>query len=255
MTKFTKYKPEMLGWHKEPGPLKVWRVVDGRKKTEDGKIARFSIQEIPVDRFDDALDLMCTIFLRDEPICSSSNIVNDAASMDDFCKLWSFSLQQGVAVGAFLVDGNNPKPVLAGVNMTLVDCDATEEALQTGIEFRSEVTQKILKLLHDLETEKNPREVYNVDKFMTAFGLCVDSRFRGQGLGVELLNARNEICAAYDIPATTTVFTAPAAQKAAAQAGFELLLERHFVDVKNEDGTEMFPGITSKVVKLMGKKF
>lgn len=63
------------------------------------------------------------------------------------------------------------------------------------------------------------------------------------------------MCAAYDIPATTTICTATAAQHAAAKAGFEVILERNFSDVKNEDGAEKFPGIISKAVKLMGKKF
>lgn len=73
MSKLIKYTDDLLAWKRPAGPIKVWRVVEGRKKNADGKTLRFSIQEIPEGRFDDVLDLMCTEFIRDEPICEYLN--------------------------------------------------------------------------------------------------------------------------------------------------------------------------------------
>ncbi|XP_043273494.1 uncharacterized protein [Venturia canescens] len=239
MSKLIKYSDDLLGWKRKAGPLKVWGVVEGRKKTSDGKTLRFSIQEVPEDRFDDVLDLMCKVFIKDEPICDSLNAIEDPVTIEDFCKLWSFPLQKGIVVGAFLIDGDEPKPILAGVNMT----------------FRSETATKMLRLMGSLEKEKDVRRFFNVDKILSAFGLCVDPEFRGQGLGYELLRARDEMAVAYNLQATSTVFTSTFAAKNAARAGFEVLVERDFADVRNEDGTRVFPGMVHKSVKLMGKKF
>jgi len=48
-------------------PPKVWQVIE--KTNKDGKTMKFTIQEIPEDRYEDAVEHMCTFFLADEPTC------------------------------------------------------------------------------------------------------------------------------------------------------------------------------------------
>jgi len=48
-------------------PPKVWELLE--KMTRDGKPLKFSIQEIPKDRYEDAIQHMCDNFLVDEPTC------------------------------------------------------------------------------------------------------------------------------------------------------------------------------------------
>lgn len=48
-------------------PPKVWQLIE--KVTKDGKKLKFTIQEIPEDRSEDAIQHMCTYFLADEPTC------------------------------------------------------------------------------------------------------------------------------------------------------------------------------------------
>jgi len=48
-------------------PPKVWQQIE--KKDKDGKLMNFTIQEIPEDRYEDAVQHMCTFFLADEPTC------------------------------------------------------------------------------------------------------------------------------------------------------------------------------------------
>lgn len=53
---------------KPPGQLpKIWKSIE--KVTNDGKSMKFTIQEIPEDRYEDAVQHMCANFLVDEPIC------------------------------------------------------------------------------------------------------------------------------------------------------------------------------------------
>ena len=67
----------MSRWQRPPGPISVWKVVDGYEKLEDGtqKPVKFSVQEIPLtaERRKEALDLMCTHFLADEPLSKATS--------------------------------------------------------------------------------------------------------------------------------------------------------------------------------------
>lgn len=65
---------------------------------------------------------------------NAADVSEDPMAVEDYIKLWSWALQKGLVTGAFLMDGNESKPVLAGVNMKLVACDATEKTLKTAIQ-------------------------------------------------------------------------------------------------------------------------
>lgn len=49
-------------------PPKVWKQIE--KVDQNGKTMKFTIQEIPEDRYEDAVQHMCTYFLADEPTCN-----------------------------------------------------------------------------------------------------------------------------------------------------------------------------------------
>jgi GNAT superfamily N-acetyltransferase len=63
-------------------------------------------------------------------------------------------------------------------------------------------------------------EHYNVDKYMTAFGLSVSKLYRRRGIATEILKARVPLGRAFGIKVTSTVFTAIGSQMSAANAGF-----------------------------------
>lgn len=48
-------------------PPKVWKLIE--KIDKNGKPMKFTIQEIPEDRYEDAVQHMCEYFLADEPTC------------------------------------------------------------------------------------------------------------------------------------------------------------------------------------------
>lgn len=67
----------------------------------------------------------------------------------------------------------------------------------------------------------NAFEHYQVDKYVTALGLSVSSRYRGRGVGKELLQARVPLCKALGIQLTANTFTSAAAVACARKVGFE----------------------------------
>ena len=53
---------------KPPGPPKVWNIVEIKFKNAETPI-RFTIQEIPEDRYEEAVKFMSKYFIDDAPIC------------------------------------------------------------------------------------------------------------------------------------------------------------------------------------------
>jgi RimJ/RimL family protein N-acetyltransferase len=67
----------------------------------------------------------------------------------------------------------------------------------------------------------NVFQQYNVDEYLIAYGLCVDSTYRGRGVATEMLKARRPLLKALGLKVTTTAFTGIGSQKAAEKAGYE----------------------------------
>lgn len=69
--------------------------------------------------------------------------------------------------------------------------------------------------------EFNTFEHYNVDEYLIAYGLCVDTEYRGRGIATEMLKARAPLLKAFNLKVTTTAFTGIGSQVAAKKAGYE----------------------------------
>jgi GNAT superfamily N-acetyltransferase len=95
---------------------------------------------------------------------------------------------------------------------------------------------------------------FGVDHYIDAAGLSVAPVARGKGLGLMLIRARLELCKGLRIPLTKTVFTAIQSQKIAAKAGFQVLAERVYEEVKDEEGNVRFPNMApTKVIQLSAR--
>lgn len=75
------------------------------------------------------------------------------------------------------------------------------------------------------ESQFNTFEHHKVDSYLYAFGLCVDTEYRGRGIATEMLKARAPLMKHFGLRVTTTAFTGPGSQGAARKAGYELNFE------------------------------
>lgn len=66
-------------------------------------------------------------------------------------------------------------------------------------------------------------EYYGVDKYLSSVGLIVSEKYRGRGIGEQLLKVRKIFCQAFDIKLTSTAFTSNFSNKIADKVGFELV--------------------------------
>ncbi|XP_076686734.1 arylalkylamine N-acetyltransferase-like 2 [Andrena cerasifolii] len=244
-------KPPVSFPLKPPGQAKVWKVVECVKKGSNEAPIKFSIQEIPEDRYQDVIDHMCTYFISDEPICNCMNGKDDPEYVDTFKALWVEFLQQGLSVGAFVENPNGGKPILAGCNV--LGLSYKGEKVDSD-NFQSERGRNVMEVIVEFTKRANVYEKYGVDRYLTALGLSVHPSYRGAALGAHILNARENIGCEYNIPVTSTVFTSPISQKLATRCGYEVLLEVDYDDIVDGEGKKIFPGIQVKTMKVMARR-
>lgn len=247
-----KKKPQVTFPLKPPGQTKVWKIVEAAVKGRQGPPVKFTIQEIPEDRYEDAIEHMCTYFIADEPICKCWNGKDDPNFVEIFRNLWRETLKHGLAVGAFVEDPNGGKPILAGANMLMLSLQG--ESFDQESSVKSEKAQRLLAAMEDLLKKANIYEKYGVDRYIGAIGLSVDPAYRGAALGGHILSARDDIGREYNIKVSATVFSSPISQKLAARCGFEEIVTEDYDKMLDEEGNQIFPGIGVKDMNVMAKR-
>lgn len=68
----------------------------------------------------------------------------------------------------------------------------------------------------------NPFEYYNVNEYLASFGLSVDKKYRGRGIGSQFLATRKAICNKFRLKITHSVFSSDFSNQNADKAGFQL---------------------------------
>ncbi|KAF5277778.1 hypothetical protein FQR65_LT03758 [Abscondita terminalis] len=230
----------------------VWKRFKGRREI-DGVIPNFWIQDIPEEDMENAIDFMMSGFPRDEPLNRSSGLASKSESLIFLRNLLKEVLQCKIALICYTDNPDpNGKPIIAGMNATFPKTKWDPEDPITD--------ETILKIIDTMETVVklvDAFEVLKTDVLLGAMGLYVSPNFRGQNLGLELLNAREDLCKAVGIKASVTVFTALVSQILAERAGFKVLSEMSLADLQKHDSRFIYPGIEehTTVIKHMYKEF
>ncbi|XP_008212189.1 uncharacterized protein LOC100678031 [Nasonia vitripennis] len=249
--------PRLVRWRRPPGPVNVWRIVDGEETLDDGskRPVRLSIQEVPEERREEALQLMIKHFLADEPICKCYGVKDDPKYTHDFVLLWKYVMENHrIVEAAYKIDSDGRISDLAAVNVLYVEWEGTDAELELLTKkMQSDKFMRTLNAMLELSHKADARKIFGVDKYLSALGLCVAPRFRGKKLGLRMLEARNEIGQKYEIPVSSTIFTATASQILAERAGYKVEYAQDYADFKAEDGTALFPNIETKEIKVMMK--
>lgn len=235
---------------KPPGSCKVWKVIELKRKDWKTPI-KFTIQEVPEDRYEEVIEHMCTYFIPQEPMCKCMNGKDDPEYVDNFRQFWREVIKQGLTVGAFTENPNGGKPIIAGVN--ILSLSLKGEHFDSN-QITSKKGTKLMNFLEDMCKKGNIYEKYGVDKYIGAFGLSVHPNYQGVALGGHLLDARVEIGREYKLPVTATAFTSPISQKLAARCGFEDIIKKKYAEVADEKGDLLFPGIEAEELKIMGRR-
>lgn len=88
-------------------------------------------------------------------------------------------------------------------------------------QFQSQNLSDVFGVMSHAQEQFNVFQHYKVEEYLIAYGLCVDTTYRGRGIATEMLKARKPLLEALGLKVTTTAFTGIGSQKAAKKAGFE----------------------------------
>lgn len=234
---FTSWKrPEALQ------DVQVWHTFKCKNPSTD-EIEEFFVQDLPKERFEDALKFMLHHFLSDEPICKLKNVIADENALQQIFELWRNVMQQKVTLACFKKGCDE----LVGLNMLCV--------LTKNDTIELNVPKCTWISVHDFALAKhNLFEHYPfTDRTLIAYGLSVSKKYRQRGIATEILRARIPLCKMLNIPLTSTVFTAIGSQKPAEKIGFQVDEEWSYDDPKLQqlDREFKFNSFGTNSLKLM----
>ncbi|XP_012270270.1 uncharacterized protein LOC105694313 [Orussus abietinus] len=243
-----------LTWKRPAGPLKVWRVIESKKFTQNGKPLKVSIQDIPKDRYDDVISHMSELYSKDETVAKSFNVIDAPVFLEDYCTVWRFGLEQDISVGAFVEDPKGGKPLIVGVNIQYVASEEDNE-MKKKIPFKTKEIKNIFFSIERLKDNVNIKERYGTKTYLCGYGLSTVPDFRGDGIGKHLFTLRDDVALEYGVPASVAAFTGDISWRLAVSAGFDVLTDVKFCDLLDEDGQPIFPYLKKETIKIMGKKY
>uniref|UniRef100_A0A2M4BYF9 N-acetyltransferase domain-containing protein n=1 Tax=Anopheles marajoara TaxID=58244 RepID=A0A2M4BYF9_9DIPT len=223
----------------------VWHTFQA-KDTDSDRLVTYRVQDLPEDRFEEAIAHMIEYFVYDEPTCRAKNIVGEKQSVDEIAALW----REFVKFRLVLVCFKEGSDEIAGMNMLFVSSVNDPDTYEP----RGEIWRCIYQLVEYTSKQARVFERYQVTDYLAAMGLSVAPKYRGRGIATEILRARIPLCKGVGLPLTSTCFTAIASQAAAAKAGFEETYVVSYDELEQVDERFVFPNNTTKYVKVMSKR-
>lgn len=92
---------------------KVWHRFQAKGLQEDGQLEWYTVQDLPEDRFEDAIRHMSEHFARDEQLNKAKGLDQDVIGMEEAVQLWKIMLPERLSLVCFR-EGSD---AIVGVNI------------------------------------------------------------------------------------------------------------------------------------------
>lgn len=246
----------------------IWRRFKA-KDVETGELVNYCVQDLPEDRYEEAVQLLVEHFLKDEPMCKAggecnpcnsihvarviailsylSGATDDPQSVAGFSNAWRMILQDRISLVCFKENSDE----IVGINVLKLCCKGIEEGIP---EDAGKACTDMLRAMDYATRSGDLYNKYNVDTFFAGFALLIVPKYRALRLAEQILRARISLGRTIGVPLTSTVFTNKFSQAAAARAGFEETFVISYEDLKVSGPKIAFPGVETEFVKLMSLK-
>ncbi|XP_059618005.1 uncharacterized protein LOC132262682 [Phlebotomus argentipes] len=224
----------------------VWRRFKA-KDEETGEMVNYRVQDLPEDRYEEAVQLLVEHFLKDEPIFMITGAADEPQSVLGFSNAWRIILQDKISLVCFKEDSDE----IVGVNVLKLCCKEVEDGIP---EDAGKACTDMLRAMDFATQQGDLYNRYSVDKFFAGFALLVVPKFRALRLAEQILKARIALGRTIGVFLTSTVFTNKFSQAAAARAGFEETFVISYETLKESGPKIHFPGVETEFVKLMSMK-
>ncbi|XP_062534852.1 uncharacterized protein LOC134204037 [Armigeres subalbatus] len=221
----------------------VWHRFQAKAPMAKKQLAWYRVQDLPEDRFDDAIRHMCDHFARDELMNQAKGLSRDLVAMSDVVALWRAMLPDRLSLVCFR-EGSDE---IVAVNIL----DVASKSDQDDRRFDSAIFQAIYDTIEYVSKRANIFERYGVDRYLNAMGLSVNPEYRGRGIATEMLRARIALCRTVGLKLSSSCFTGPISQTAAVRAGFQEDFAITYGELARVNRKFSYPGIEENFCKYM----
>ena len=108
--------------------LKTYSTFKAKDKDNES-IIEYKIQDIPEDRFEDAIRMLIEA-TKEEPLCASRNVYENEESKQEFVRIWTAMLKARLSVGCFKDDGE-----MVGLNVLTIKNKGEESLFVVSISW------------------------------------------------------------------------------------------------------------------------
>lgn len=185
-----------------------------RARDQDGLMVNYRIQDLPEDRFHEAIYLLQRHHMESE-VLRVKKIRDDPDSFREITEKWLQCLKQNITLVCF----KESSDAIVGLNVlgVVTQSESSQPHSYKGKGWAEICNSK--KFVTD--NFFDPFKHYKVDTLMFALGLIVLPEYRRRGVAYELMKAREPLGRSIGVQISSNVFTSLGAQRAAEKAGYE----------------------------------
>lgn len=211
------------------------------EEVRDGIPLKFRISTVPPHLIDTILRHMIKFYLPREPMSSHFKLHEDPAAVLVLEELWRKFMLDGTAIVVIRDGPEDEAERVIGANMTFIlRKDGTKPEIIKGTKL-----EPMYDSVMDIAEKAQIFEKYNVDKYLSGFGLSVDPKYHGYKIGERQLQSRWPLCKILGIKVTGTVFTQVKSQHLSKKLGFDILYEEDYSKYKY-NGVVTYKGLPGK---------
>lgn len=215
------------------------------KDLDSEELVEYFIKFLPENCIDDAVNFMISDYMPDELLSASIDLPNKPKAVDAYATLLKEAAeQQKLTIACFRERSDE----LIAVNFLHV---LQKSALKPGFTHEEKVWEVYFGLVVDETIRADVFGKYGVDSYLSAYGMCVDRRYRNRGIATEMLKARCPILEMLGLKVTATIFTVHGTQKAALKAGWEDVHVRSYAEINKQYPEFDFSNIKVENSKIM----
>ncbi|EDS42761.1 conserved hypothetical protein [Culex quinquefasciatus] len=178
-----------MGWSRPEQPTipTVYYTFRAKDAYSD-QLVTYRVEDLTEDRYNDMIQHFTENFVDDEPLCENRKVSSSVEGIRHLKLFWHWCFAQNMTLVCHK-EGSGVK---------------TPEKYDWQLKMQSQKEGDILAANEYLTDNFDLFGHYGVDKYLAAFGLSVNRRYRGRGIATDILKARVQLCKAFGIKLTTT---------------------------------------------------
>lgn len=218
------------------------------KNRDSEEFVNYFVKFLPENRIEDAIDLMILHYMPDELLSVAVDLPSKPKAVQAYAEVLRKTAKNEKLTLACFREGSDE---LVAVNFLTVQHKIN---LKGGFVHEEKAWQIYYGLVVSETIKADAFGKYGVDSYLSAYGMCVDRRYRNRGIATEMLRARCPLLKLIGLEVTATIFTVYGTQKAAAKAEWEDVYIRSYADINKEYPELDFSKNSEENFKIMAKK-